>query len=359
MSSEYELEPPRSYDSRRNDSRRGRSRGRGSFRGGRGSWRGNDRFSRPRGRGFRGSFQPPPEENINYDNRVFVGNLSFDTTAEDLVDYFSQVGEVVTADIITFKGRHKGLGTVEFTNADDATEAIERCDNTHFMGRDIYVKDDQPPPGARQKTMRIAPIRDINRQGYEAFVINLPYSITWQNLKDLFRECGDILRADIELDYNGFSRGLGSVLYATEDAMHRAIDTFNGYELEGRVLEVREGKFNPSHKEHIPEGTLDEVEPSIPTQSPFVEGVVGNGERNPTVFCQSLPLSTTVPDLYDLFGSFGDINHAELIYDTNGLSTGSAVVEYMSADYAEMCIDKLNNYNYGGHQLDISFAHRL
>lgn len=42
-------------------------------------------------------------------------NLTFDCTPEDLKELFGTVGEVVEADIITSKGHHRGMGTVEFT----------------------------------------------------------------------------------------------------------------------------------------------------------------------------------------------------------------------------------------------------
>ena len=76
------------------------------------------------------------------------------------------------------------------------------------------------------------------------------------------------------------------------------------------------------------------------------------------MYCNNLPLSTTVPDLYDLFGSVGEIAMAELVYDETGTSTGAAVVEYASQDAADVCINKLNGYNYGGRDLHITYASR-
>ncbi|PLW43734.1 hypothetical protein PCANC_19421 [Puccinia coronata f. sp. avenae] len=71
------------------------------------------------------------------------------------------------------------------------------------------------------------------------FVGNLPFNLQWQDLKDLFRQAGNILRADVAMTGEGRSRGYGTVLFSTaEDAM-KAVDMYDGYELKGRALKVR------------------------------------------------------------------------------------------------------------------------
>ena len=91
----------------------------------------------------------------------------------------------------------------------------------------------------------------------------------------------------------------------------------------------------------------------------FTENVVGGGERNRLIYCSNLPFSTAKSDLYDLFETIGKVNNAELRYDSKGAPTGIAVVEYDNVDDADVCIERLNNYNYGGCDLDISYAKRL
>ncbi|CAB4256553.1 similar to Saccharomyces cerevisiae YCL011C GBP2 Poly(A+) RNA-binding protein, involved in the export of mRNAs from the nucleus to the cytoplasm [Maudiozyma barnettii] len=374
------------------------------------------------GRGSRGGFEYGPSrdsfrdmparremmpERI-YDNSIFIGNLSFDCTEDDLRDFFQPVGEIVSTEIIRRRGRHKGMGTVEFTNTAAVDEAINRFNNVNFMGRDLFIKQDQPPPNKRAEPLSIheriqpndayegsnnydpyygnqdygfapPPPRQQPQQrspSFEVFIINLPYSFSWQDLKDLFRECGNVQRADIELDYNGYSKGFGNVFYATEEEMFRAIDTFNGYNLQGRILEVREGRSNRQFREprresyHEPNDRLiydeqvppenmnENILPVEPAPSTFSEGVVGNGERNSLVYCTGLPLSTSVNDLYELFESLGRVHHAELTYDSNGAPTGTAVVDYEDISSADLCVSKLNNYNYGGQDLSVSFAQR-
>lgn len=61
----------------------------------------------------------------------------------------------------------------------------------------------------------------------------------WQDLKDLFRKSGTVLRADVALSPDNRSRGYGTVLLASAEDAGRAVDMFNGFNWQGRVLEVR------------------------------------------------------------------------------------------------------------------------
>ncbi|KAF7791626.1 hypothetical protein EIP86_002645 [Pleurotus ostreatoroseus] len=91
--------------------------------------------------------------------------------------------------------------------------------------------------GARSPTH---PPRDTRTQ---LFVGNLPYRVRWQDLKDLFRRSGTVLRADVSLGPDNRSRGYGTVLLATAEDAGRAIDMFNGYVWQTRTLEVRPDKM--------------------------------------------------------------------------------------------------------------------
>ncbi|GLE10894.1 hypothetical protein PINS_up023166, partial [Pythium insidiosum] len=78
-----------------------------------------------------------------------------------------------------------------------------------------------------------------NNEGTTLFVGNLPYGVNWQELKDHFREAGDVEHVEIPQLSDGKSRGYGIVRFVhPDDAMH-AIDRFNGTELKGRTIIVR------------------------------------------------------------------------------------------------------------------------
>lgn len=69
--------------------------------------------------------------------------------------------------------------------------------------------------------------------------MQLPYRVRWQDLKDLFRRAGTVLRADVSLSPDNRSRGYGTVLLASAEDAGRAVDMFNGFSWQGRILEVR------------------------------------------------------------------------------------------------------------------------
>jgi RNA recognition motif-containing protein len=77
--------------------------------------------------------------------KVYVGNLPFNTTEEDLANLFSQVGAVESVSIITDRdtGRSKGFGFVAM-GADDVDKAIAQFNGTDFNGRALTVNEARP-----------------------------------------------------------------------------------------------------------------------------------------------------------------------------------------------------------------------
>lgn len=81
---------------------------------------------------------------------LYVGNLPWATTEEELVAAFSQYAQVVSARIITDRetGRSRGFGFVE-VNEEDAENAINALNGTLLGGRPITVNEAQPRRGGR------------------------------------------------------------------------------------------------------------------------------------------------------------------------------------------------------------------
>ncbi|KAL0939437.1 RNP domain-containing protein [Colletotrichum truncatum] len=80
----------------------------------------------------------------------------------------------------------------------------------------------------------------------QIYVANLPYTVGWQDLKDLFRQAarnGVVIRADVHLGPDGRPKGSGIVVFENPDDARNAIQQFNGYDWQGRLLEVREDRF--------------------------------------------------------------------------------------------------------------------
>ena len=73
--------------------------------------------------------------------RLYVGNLSFDATSEDLREIFSETGEVEEAIIVTRPGggRPRGFGFVTMASEADGEEAIRQLDGQEVAGRALKV----------------------------------------------------------------------------------------------------------------------------------------------------------------------------------------------------------------------------
>lgn len=80
--------------------------------------------------------------------KLYVGNLSYEVTEEELSQLFSQCGQVSGARIIKdkFSGRSKGFGFIEMPNDDEATHAIDRMKGYDLKGRPITVDEAKERP---------------------------------------------------------------------------------------------------------------------------------------------------------------------------------------------------------------------
>jgi len=158
--------------------------------------------------------------------------------------------------------RSKGCGIVEFSNADDAQHAIASLNDTELLGRLIFVREDREGSdgfnrgGAAGASRGRSPGRGGargDRGGYNnsrpavvtngrVYVGNLAWDVTWQDLKDHFRTCGEVLHADVFMGSDGRSRGCGLVEFATNVEAAEAIARLNDLDFRGRPLHVREDR---------------------------------------------------------------------------------------------------------------------
>ncbi|MFH1705522.1 MAG: RNA-binding protein [Patescibacteria group bacterium] len=86
--------------------------------------------------------------------KLYVGNLSYSATDDQLGELFSQAGAVVSANVITDRqtGRPRGFAFVEMASAEDAENAIKMLNGKDYDGRSLVVnearpKEDRPSQG--------------------------------------------------------------------------------------------------------------------------------------------------------------------------------------------------------------------
>jgi RNA recognition motif-containing protein len=81
--------------------------------------------------------------------KLYVGNLAYSVTNEDLEGLFSQAGKVESAVVVSdkFSGQSRGFGFVEMADSNDAARAIEEFNETELKGRNIRVNEARPREG--------------------------------------------------------------------------------------------------------------------------------------------------------------------------------------------------------------------
>jgi RNA recognition motif-containing protein len=91
--------------------------------------------------------------------RLYVGNLAYSITNEELGELFSSEGNVASAKIIRrLDGKSKGFGFVEMETEEEASKAIEKYNQSSFKDRTIFVNEAKP--------QRIRSFNE-NRRGYK------------------------------------------------------------------------------------------------------------------------------------------------------------------------------------------------
>jgi len=170
--------------------------------------------------------------------KIYVGNVSFETTKEQLVECFEQYGTVsdcyVPLDSNT--GMMRGFAFIRMPNEEESNKAIESLNGEMLGGRDIEVSVSLPRGQA-------PPRRNRNRQPpnqTKIYVGNLPFEADADELTELFQDFGTVNDCYMPEDrMTGRGRGFGFISMPTEDA-EGAIEELDGFEFGGRMLRVNE-----------------------------------------------------------------------------------------------------------------------
>jgi cold-inducible RNA-binding protein len=88
----------------------------------------------------------PLRKSTNMSMKLYVGNLSFGTTEEDLQQLFSQVGTVDSASMVTDRdtGRSRGFAFVEMSSKSEGEAAIAKFNGSELNGRSLTVNEAKP-----------------------------------------------------------------------------------------------------------------------------------------------------------------------------------------------------------------------
>jgi len=79
--------------------------------------------------------------------KLYVGNLSYDLSDDELKNHFAQAGNVTSANVIRYHdtGRSKGFGFVEMGSEEEAQKAVDMFNGQDLKGRKMVVSEARPP----------------------------------------------------------------------------------------------------------------------------------------------------------------------------------------------------------------------
>jgi len=237
-------------------------------------------------------------------NRVYVGNLSYRTTSEELKAYFLTVCPgVTTAEVISYpNGRSKGCGLVEFKSSSEAERAIKELNNTELGTRKIFIREDREPKGfqgggGKEKTT----VTEKKSSGNT----NNNTSTTSQSSSSSSSSSSQSSSAP---RYQSSGRG--------GRGGYNRYNNNNNYQPRGQQSAQRQKNSDASNL------------------------YVGN-----------LPYSVGDSDLLELFEAHGDVVKAEVALDRNSRSKGFGTVKMGSADDANNAIAELNESTFQGRKI--------
>ncbi|BGP55276.1 hypothetical protein JCM8202_000649 [Rhodotorula sphaerocarpa] len=368
--------------------------------------------------------------------RVYVGNLAFGVKWNDLKDFMREAGNVVFSEIMLLpNGMSKGCGVVEYSTPEEAQRAITQLNDQQLLGRPVFIREDRENEaryGAAAVSTRPgfmgpggyggAPAGGrggygggfggrggamggpVAGSGRHLYITGLPYTVGWQDLKDLFRAAGQIIRADVKMAPDGTHTGVGTVVYETPADAQNAIAMYNGFDFQGSVLEVREDRFPSAGgggrggygggagrggygggfggrgafagaggpAAAFGAGAFGGAGAygfagagaafGIPTGPGAFAGMpVGPAASvlppSNQIYVRNLPWSTSNEDLVELFQTCGTVEQAEVLFE-HGRSKGAGVVQFASIEDATTAVTRFNGYVYGGRPLALDYNQR-
>ncbi|EAL43716.1 enhancer binding protein-2, putative [Entamoeba histolytica HM-1:IMSS-B] len=223
--------------------------------------------------------------------KLYIGNLSYKTTEENLKTHFESFGKIKEAKLMIFRGYSRGFAFVEYETEEDAKKAVA-ANGVEFEGRKLKVEIARPPkerkevPEGEKKTTagprgyrprRFGPRRftrkhfgkktngsRVNKKEKKEvptefsdnliFVKNLAYAIKDEDLKEIFKEFNVVSAKVVTYNHRGNvrSKGYGFVEVKSAEDQKAAVEKLNGTTQKERAIGVFKAYKKQEQKEETP-----------------------------------------------------------------------------------------------------------
>eukprot|EP00612_Vaucheria_litorea_P004820 CAMPEP_0171463260 /NCGR_PEP_ID=MMETSP0945-20130129/6991_1 /TAXON_ID=109269 /ORGANISM="Vaucheria litorea, Strain CCMP2940" /LENGTH=301 /DNA_ID=CAMNT_0011989995 /DNA_START=304 /DNA_END=1206 /DNA_ORIENTATION=+ len=271
--------------------------------------------------------------------KVFVGNLGWDTTNEDLQETFGKFGETSECYIVFDRntGESRGFGFVTFGSEEEAKEAVASMNGAELDGRRLRVNISKPKITAQARDA----VDDC-----KVYVGNLGYDTKAEALEEVFSTCGTVSHVNLLTDFEtGNSRGFAFVTFASPEEAQTAVDTLNGTDIDGRSIRV-----NPTRAKRGNDSMMDDRGPS---NKSFQSDVPDEAK----LFIGNLGWDTSSDDLMRAFSEFGTVVDAKVIKDREtGNSRGFGFISFENPASAEKAIHTMDGMELGGRDIRVTVS---
>ncbi|KAH9878986.1 hypothetical protein J1614_002421, partial [Plenodomus biglobosus] len=166
---------------------------------------------------------------------LYIGNLYYEVTAEQLKRVFSRFGEIEAVKVIyDNRGLSRGFGYVEFKNISDAQTAVDNLDMQVFEGRNLVVQFNRAKSNSGRARSEVA-----NGPSKTLFIGNMSFEMSDKDLNDLFRDIRNVVDVRVAIDRRtGQPRGFAHADFIDVASATRAKETLQGKSVYGRELRV-------------------------------------------------------------------------------------------------------------------------
>ncbi|KAK6934978.1 RNA recognition motif domain [Dillenia turbinata] len=180
----------------------------------------------------------------------------------------------------------------------------------------------------------------LENQKRKLFVLNLPWSLTVSDIKDLFNQCGTVTDVEIIKHKDGKSRGFAFVTLSSAEEAQEAIDKFDSSEVSGRIIRV---EFAKRFKRPSPPS------PARPVSE----------ETRHRLYVSNLAWKARSSHLRELFSSSFKPVSARVVFDSPlGRSAGYGFVSFATKEEAEAALSALDGKELMGRPLRLKFSEK-
>jgi polyadenylate-binding protein len=261
---------------------------------------------------------------------IFIKNIDASVTSRDLLDTFSQFGNILSCKVATSEdGKSKGFGFVIYESLEEAEKAVKYTNGqklTPTQSLALVVAHYVP-----------AEKRPVGRSFTNVLVKNIREDVTDEQLAAAFASCGKIMSAVVHRDPNGKSKRHGFVNFELPEAAVKCIEQFNDSEslaMPGdRIQVLQHLKRSEYHRQRA-------------------LAAMGGADKAPfqgtNLYVKYLDDNVTDEKLRDMFAGCGQVVSANVEMDKEkGISKGFGYVNFSTSEEATKAVTEMNGKTVG------------